>query len=62
MPTPCHDAGVNDDHNLLRDYGAIEPGEYDCEWTINGVQVRGQVELRAGQPPTGHARAVLHDG
>ncbi|MDL9938871.1 hypothetical protein QSJ18_19160 [Gordonia sp. ABSL1-1] len=53
---------TEDEIRLLREYGSIEPGEYDCEWTINGKQVRGHVELRAGRPPLGYARIELIDG
>ncbi|UQE75111.1 hypothetical protein MYK68_00205 [Gordonia sp. PP30] len=53
---------IEDEMKLFRDHGSIEPGEYDCEWTINGQQVRGHVELRAGRPPIGYARAELFDG
>ncbi|ALG86373.1 hypothetical protein [Gordonia phthalatica] len=53
---------AEDEIKLIRDRGSIEPGEYDCEWTIDGQQVRGYVELRAGRPPIGYARTELFDG
>ena len=37
-------------------YAVIEPGAYDCVWTIDGQDFSGTVELRAGRPPTADVR------
>ncbi|WP_336819087.1 hypothetical protein [Gordonia sp. MMO-8] len=55
-------AAVDDAKKLIESYGVIEPGEYDCDWTINGTTMRGEVELLSGHSPGGSARGRLHDG
>lgn len=56
-------AVVDDDaKKLIESFGLIEPGEYDCDWTINGTTMRGEVELLSVRSPGGAARGRLHDG